>query len=257
MPEYGVVQAIRLCHQLADLLIEPRPWSIEGLRHDHLVFEQRGGLLERRLAGLRCNLQSGCSAGVRGQGVVQAQGIICRKTLQALQHVFETGAARGVDKPLPSAMEPKALPSPSVWVTCAVATPSSSLNWRTEAWRSWLASLAGHLLAQQLALGLQLVEQGGLALQRRLRTGGDKCRSQLLELAWRHRLIALQPVQLCLELVLQRCDLRFYIPGLARLAEPGIDLQQVAQRFQVGAQGQAVPSGAMPCNSTRVAWNCW
>ena len=85
----------------------------------------------------------------------------------------------------------------------------------------------------------QLVEQGDLGLQRRFGLGAGKSVSQLVELGLGNRLMALQGLHLSPDIVLQRSDARLQVAGLARLPEHGIDLHEVAEGFQVGAQCQA------------------
>ncbi|MNH06604.1 hypothetical protein D3C79_659770 [compost metagenome] len=52
----------------------------------------------------------------------------------------------------------------------------------------------------------QLVEQGDLGLQGRFGLGAGKSASQLVQLGLGNRLMALQGLHLCLDLVLQRSD---------------------------------------------------
>ncbi|MNN12687.1 hypothetical protein D3C81_1256870 [compost metagenome] len=93
MPQYFVVQLVGVCHQFTHLLIEGGPGRIKGFSDHHTLLEQRGGLLDGKLAGLCRGDHVGRDAGVTGQGFIHPHAIVRRQTLQALQQVFEADAA--------------------------------------------------------------------------------------------------------------------------------------------------------------------
>ncbi|MNH06605.1 hypothetical protein D3C79_659780 [compost metagenome] len=93
MPKDLLVQLVGVSHQLTHLLIEGGPGRIKGFSDHHTLLEQRGGLLDGKLAGLCHSDHVRRDAGVTGQGFIHPHAIVRRQTLQALQQVFEADAA--------------------------------------------------------------------------------------------------------------------------------------------------------------------
>ncbi|MNJ68312.1 hypothetical protein D3C77_645490 [compost metagenome] len=79
------VECVGLRHQLADLLIERWPRSVEGFGHDHLFFEQLAGLFQRRLTAACQTTQTRLRCGLGGQCILEAEGIVGRQFVQLLQ----------------------------------------------------------------------------------------------------------------------------------------------------------------------------
>ncbi|MNO93263.1 hypothetical protein D3C76_848600 [compost metagenome] len=94
------VERVSLRYQTADLLIERRPRCIEAFGHHHLFFEQLAGLFQGSLATGGQAAQARLRPGFSGQGILNPEGVIGSKLVQALQQILEAGADRGVEKAL-------------------------------------------------------------------------------------------------------------------------------------------------------------
>ncbi|KAF1057255.1 MAG: hypothetical protein GAK45_02505 [Pseudomonas citronellolis] len=163
-----------------------------------------------------------------------------RQTLQALQQVFEPRTPRRIDETAPQG---NSADGPSFAEHLGDLGGAGTDQVAQLAYRRLIvlaqARLAGHQLAQHLGLGQQLVEQRGLVLQGGFGASLGEGVGQLDALGFELRILARQGLELGLDLVLEGIDTRFDIPGLARLAEHGVDLQEIAQAFEVATQGQA------------------
>ena len=96
----GVIQLIRLGHQLADAVVKALPRHVEGLCHHHLFFEQLTALLQAGLAGLRQRVEC-CVRGVAdAQRILQLQAIFALKLFQLLQQLIKACAGRRIDETL-------------------------------------------------------------------------------------------------------------------------------------------------------------